>query len=63
MWTARCKSDYQFGRHTCRKTCRRGMLMCDDCLSAEVIPAPVVRSWWRESAALFVSALTMLVKG
>jgi len=34
-WTARCKSGYVFLGKQCRKPCRRGMLMCDDCLRAE----------------------------
>jgi len=39
VWTARCKSEYEFNGRACRRVTRRGALMCDECLSAQVVPA------------------------
>jgi hypothetical protein len=39
IWTARCKSGYEFNGHVCQQVTRRGALLCDECLSAEVIPS------------------------
>ncbi len=50
-WTARCKSGYAYRTdrgqwrkqwHTCNQPCRKGMLMCEQCLSAEVVPTLAV---------------------
>jgi hypothetical protein len=38
IWTARCKSGYEFNGHVCQQVTRRGALLCDDCLSAVVLP-------------------------
>jgi hypothetical protein len=47
-WNARCKSGYQFNGRTCKRLTGRGMLLCNDCLSAEVLPAvPAVSIWNR----------------
>jgi hypothetical protein len=38
-WTARCKSGYLFAGKPCQCPTRRGALLCDGCLTAEVVPA------------------------
>jgi hypothetical protein len=40
VWTARCKSGYEYHGKPCRQATRRGALLCDGCLAAEVVPAP-----------------------
>jgi hypothetical protein len=42
VWTARCKSGYQFtgkdGKyHTCNRSASRGELLCSECASAQVV--------------------------
>jgi hypothetical protein len=39
MWTARCKSGYEFNGKACQHVTRRGALLCDSCLDAVVIPS------------------------
>lgn len=56
MWTARCKSGYVLdstGR-PCSRPAPRGMLLCADCLDAEVIPM-TARSWMRITLAFPVA--------
>lgn len=38
-WTARCKSGYTFAGRSCNRPAPRGMLLCNDCLHAEHLPA------------------------
>ena len=43
VWTARCKSEYQFrvaGKYqTCNRSCARGELICSECATAETVPS------------------------
>ena len=40
-WTARCKSNYTFAGKACNRPAPRGQLLCNDCLHAGHLPAPV----------------------
>ena len=61
-WTARCKSGYLFetGAPRCNRPAPRGMLLCSECLSAEVVPAP--RRAARAYLRLVVAAIVALVE-
>jgi len=45
VWNARCKGGYEFKRgkrwKPCRRVCRRGELLCGDCLEAVVLDEAV----------------------
>ena len=56
IWSARCKSGFQFGpvdyagrptgkMRNCNRSCARGQLLCSDCLTAEVMPAAFRQTW------------------
>lgn len=38
LWTARCKSGYTFNGKPCSHFTPRGVLICSDCLTAQVVP-------------------------
>jgi hypothetical protein len=54
LWTARCKSGYEFNGHVCQQVTRRGALLCDSCLSAEIIPSA-------HRASLLVRAMSAVI--
>jgi hypothetical protein len=58
VWTARCKSGYTFHGRPCQRACRRGALLCDDCLDAVVVPAPATPGRML-GAALYLVAGTL----
>ena len=37
VWSARCKSGYQFHGRTCNRPASRGELLCSECATAQVI--------------------------
>jgi hypothetical protein len=57
-WTARCKSGYEYRGRTCQRATRRGALLCDECLHAEVIPAVAHASLLARVAAAVVALFT-----
>jgi hypothetical protein len=61
-WTARCKSGYTFAGKPCQCPTRRGALLCDGCLTAEVVPSarPAgVVAWALAAAAALLAGLTL----
>lgn len=67
IWTARCKSGYQFRSArtgklaTCNKVCSRGQLLCSDCHSAVVVPQVAqVSNLWNWYARVYQTVASMI---